>query len=400
LPVVPYLVDRLSIYCGLKINITIFPSSNPLKIDPPGRNIRQFISPSMSLLFSSLSIKDVTLKNRIAVSPMCMYSASDGHAGDFHMVHYGSRALGGAGLIIQEATAVLPEGRITPGDLGLWDDRQVEELQGMVRFIHEHGSVAGLQLAHAGRKAGCAKPWEGGRQIGPGKGGWQTVAPSAIPFNPDDDLPEALDAEGIGKVIAGFKAAAGRALQAGYRVVEIHAAHGYLIHQFLSPLSNHRTDNYGGSYENRIRFLLGIVEATRSVWPERLPLFVRLSATDYIDGGWSLEETIQLASILKKTGADLIDTSSGGMVPHATVPFGPGYQAAFSERIRKEAGIMTGAVGMITEAGQAEEILRKDQADLILMARASLRDPHFPLHAARVLEEDVPWPLQYLRAKS
>jgi 2,4-dienoyl-CoA reductase-like NADH-dependent reductase (Old Yellow Enzyme family) len=353
----------------------------------------------MSILFSPLSIKDITLKNRIAVSPMCQYSAIDGFANDYHLVHYGSRAIGGAGLIIQEATAVSPEGRITPGDLGLWDDRHIEKLTGIVQFIHEHGAVAGIQLAHAGRKAGCARAWEGGKQLGQNEGGWKTFAPSAIAFNAEDEAPQALDVNGIKKVVTVFKAAAQRALQAGYKLIEIHAAHGYLIHQFLSPLSNHRTDNYGGSFENRIRLLLEIVDVINSVWPQNLPLFVRLSATDYIEGGWNIEETVQLASILKKSGVDLIDSSSGGMVPYAKIPFGPGYQVAFAERIRREAGIMTGAVGFITEAKQAEEILAREQADLILIARESLRDPYFPLHAAHALGEDIEWPLQYKRAR-
>lgn len=353
----------------------------------------------MSKLFSPLSIKDITFRNRIAVSPMCQYSADDGFASDFHLVHLGSRALGGAGLIIQEATAVSPEGRITPGDLGLWDDRHIEKLQGIVKFIHEYGAIAGIQLAHAGRKASCAKPWDGGKQLSQNEGGWKTVAPSSIPFNPEEDSPMALNEDGIKKVVADFKAAARRVSQAGYKLIEIHGAHGYLIHQFLSPLSNHRTDAYGGSFENRIRLLLEIVEAIQSVWPQTLPLFVRLSATDYVEGGWNVDETVQLATILKKNGVDLIDSSSGGMVPYAKIPFGPGYQVAFAERIKRETGIMTGAVGLITDAHQAEEILAKDQADMILIARTSLRDPNFALHAAQELGDEIGWPLQYLRAK-
>ncbi len=353
----------------------------------------------MSKLFSPLSIKDITFRNRIAVSPMCQYSADDGFASDFHLVHLGSRALGGAGLIIQEATAVSPEGRITPGDLGLWDDRHIEKLQGIVKFIHEYGAIAGIQLAHAGRKASCAKPWDGGKQLSQNEGGWKTVAPSSIPFNPEEDSPMALNEDGIKKVVADFKAAARRVSQAGYKLIEIHGAHGYLIHQFLSPLSNHRTDAYGGSFENRIRLLLEIVEAIQSVWPQTLPLFVRLSATDYVEGGWNVDETVQLATILKKNGVDLIDSSSGGMVPYAKIPFGPGYQVAFAERIKRETGIMTGAVGLITDAHQAEEILANDQADMILIARTSLRDPNFALHAAHELGDEIGWPLQYLRAK-
>ena len=353
----------------------------------------------MSKLLSSLSIKDITFRNRIAVSPMCMYTATEGFANDFHLVHLGSRALGGAGLIIQEATAVSPEGRITPGDLGLWDDHHVEKLKSIVKFIEEYGAVPGIQLAHAGRKASCAKPWHGGKQIPLNDGGWQTVAPSAIAFDESERSPGALDASGINQIVANFKAAAKRALLAGYKVIEIHAAHGYLIHQFLSPLANQRKDQYGGSYENRIRLLLEIVDAIRSVWPQNLPLFVRLSATDYVEGGWNVEETVQLASILKHNGVDLVDSSSGGMVPYAKIPFGPGYQVAFAERIKHEAGIMTGAVGLITGAKQAEDILAADQADLILIARASLRDPHFALHAAHEFGDDIEWPDQYKRAK-
>jgi 2,4-dienoyl-CoA reductase-like NADH-dependent reductase (Old Yellow Enzyme family) len=362
-------------------------------------NHKLIIYPLMSILLSSLKIKDITLKNRIAVSPMCQYSAVDGFANDFHLVHLGSRAIGGSGLIIQEATAVSPEGRITPGDLGLWDDGHIEKLSEIVSFIHGHRALAGIQLAHAGRKASCAKPWDGGLQIRQNEGGWRTVAPSSLPFNPEDDAPQALDLSGIRKVVADFRAGAQRALQVGYKVIEIHAAHGYLLHQFFSPLSNHRTDEYGGSFENRTRILLEVADSIRSVWPERLPLFVRLSATDYVEGGWNIEETVHLASILKEMGVDLIDTSSGGLVPYAKIPFGPGYQVGFAEKIRKEAGILTGAVGFITEVQQAEEILAKGQADLVLLARASLRDPYFALHAAHELGEDVEWPVQYKRAK-
>lgn len=353
----------------------------------------------MSKLFSTLQIRSVTLKNRIAISPMCQYSAVDGYANDFHLVHLGSRAMGGAGLIIQEATAVSPEGRITPGDLGIWDDKQIEKLEEIVTFIHEHKSVAGIQLAHAGRKASCAIPWEGGKQINQSEGGWRTIAPSSIPFYPEDDAPMAMDANDIKKVTEDFKIAAQRSFLAGYKLIEIHAAHGYLLHQFLSPLSNQRTDKYGGNFENRIRLLIDVVMAIRQVWPEKLPIFVRISATDYIEGGWNIEESVQLAAILKNLGVDLIDCSSGGMVPHAKIPFGPGYQVPFAERIKKEAGILTGAVGLITNAKQAEEIIAKGQAGLILIARASLRDPYFALHAAHELGADIEWPVQYLRAK-
>jgi 2,4-dienoyl-CoA reductase-like NADH-dependent reductase (Old Yellow Enzyme family) len=354
----------------------------------------------MSKLLSPLVIKDITFRNRIAVSPMCMYSATDGFANDWHLVHLGSRAVGGAALIIQEATAVSPEGRISPGDLGIYNEKHIEMLQRITSFIHQHGAVAGIQLAHAGRKAGCAKPWDGGKQLKENDGGWQTVAPSAIPFYEEDNAPQALDTEGIKKVIADFKKGAQRALQAGYKLIEIHAAHGYLIHQFLSPLSNHRTDNFGGSFENRIRLLLEIVKGIQTVWPQNLPLFVRVSATDWTEGGWNIDEAVQLSSLLKSIGVDLIDCSSGGLVPHQKISLGPGYQVPFAERIKKETGILTGAVGLITDALQAEDILEKEQADFIIIARASLRDPYFALIAAKLLEDNIEWPLQYLRAKS
>jgi 2,4-dienoyl-CoA reductase-like NADH-dependent reductase (Old Yellow Enzyme family) len=353
----------------------------------------------MSNLLSPLAIKDISFRNKIAVSPMCMYSATDGFANDWHLVHLGSRAVGGAALIIQEATAVSPEGRISPGDLGIYSEKHIEMLQRITSFIHQHGAVAGIQLAHAGRKAGCAKPWDGGKQLKEIEDGWQTVAPSAIPFYEEDNAPQALDTDGINKVIADFKTGAQRALLAGYKLIEIHAAHGYLIHQFLSPLSNHRTDNYGGSFENRIRLILEIVKEIKTVWPHNLPLFVRISATDWAEGGWNIDEAVKLSSILKSNGVDLIDCSSGGLVPHQKISLGPGYQVPFAGRIKKETGILTGAVGLITEVHQAEDILEKEQADLIIIARASLRDPYFALNAAKVLNDDIEWPLQYLRAK-
>lgn len=353
----------------------------------------------MSKLLSPLKIKDITFRNRVAISPMCMYSAVDGFANDWHLVHLGSRAVGGAALIIQEATAVSPEGRISPGDLGIYNDAHIEMLGRVNRFIHEHKAVAGIQLAHAGRKAGCAKPWEGGKQLKKHEGGWLTVAPSALPFNPGDTIPAELDEEGIAKVISDFRSAAVRALKAGFTLVEIHAAHGYLLHEFLSPLSNHRTDKYGGSFENRTRLLLEVVKEVQTVWPQNLPLFVRISATDWAEGGWNADEAVQLAAILKNTGVDLIDCSSGGLVPHQKIPLGPGYQVPFAERLKKETGILTGSVGLITEAQQAEDILQKGQADMILIARESLRDPYFALNAAKILGDDLEWPLQYLRAK-
>ena len=350
-------------------------------------------------LFSPLSIKSIILKNRIAISPMCQYSATDGFATDWHLVHLGSRASGGAGLIIQEATAVSPEGRISPEDLGLWNNEQIDKLKQITQFIISQNSVPGIQLAHAGRKASAASPWNGGRKVANDNGGWDTVAPSAIAYHDNEKAPIALDKNGIQKVITDFKAATKRAHEAGYQVVEIHAAHGYLLHQFLSPLSNVRTDEYGGSFENRIRLTLEVVEAVQSEWPENLPLFVRISASDWAEGGWNLEESIQLSKILKEKGVDLIDVSSGGAVSHQQIPLGPNYQVPFAESIKKEVGILTGAVGLITDAKQAEEIIVSGKADLVLFARESLRNPNLGLTFAHDLEADVTWPKQYERAK-
>lgn len=352
-----------------------------------------------SELFSPLSIKSITLKNRIAISPMCQYSATDGFANDWHLVHLGSRASGGAALIIQEATSVSPEGRISPEDLGLWNNEQIDKLKQITQFIISQNSVPGIQLAHAGRKASAAAPWNGGRKVAHENGGWYTVAPSAIAYHDNEKAPIALDNNGIQKVIADFKAATKRALEAGYQVVEIHAAHGYLLHQFMSPLSNIRTDEYGGSFENRIRLTLQVVEAVQSEWPENLPLFVRISASDWAEGGWDLEESIQLSKILKEKGVDLIDVSSGGAVSHQQIPLGPNYQVPFAESIKKEVGILTGAVGLITDAKQAEEIVVSGKADLVLIARESLRNPNLGLTFAHELEADVTWPKQYERAK-
>jgi 2,4-dienoyl-CoA reductase-like NADH-dependent reductase (Old Yellow Enzyme family) len=351
------------------------------------------------MLFSPLTIKDITFNNRIAISPMCQYSATDGLANDWHLVQLGSRAVGGAALIMQEATAVSPEGRITSGDLGLYHDNHLGMLQRIASFINQQGSVAGIQLAHAGRKASCARPWNGGRQIAEKDGGWTTVAPSSIGFYSEDVAPKELNYDGINKVINDFKGAALRAVKAGYKLLEIHAAHGYLIHQYLSPLSNHRTDNYGGSFENRTRLLLEIVKAVQKVWPLNLPLFVRISATDWAENGWFIDEAVQLSSILKLNGVDLIDCSSGGLVPDAKITPGPGFQVPFARRIKKEAKILTGAVGLITEVRQAENILNNEEADIILMGRESLRNPYFSLQAAPVLGDDINWPLQYIRAK-
>jgi 2,4-dienoyl-CoA reductase-like NADH-dependent reductase (Old Yellow Enzyme family) len=322
----------------------------------------------------------------------------DGFANEWHLAHYGARAVGGTGLIMQEATAVLPEGRITPADLGLWSDAFVEQLSRITRFIHLQGAVAGIQLAHAGRKASTALPWEGGKQLGTDRGGWTTTGPSPLPFFPDDRKPVEMNPNDIRRVLEAFKSAAIRAREAEYKVIEIHSAHGYLLHEFLSPLTNRRTDAYGGSFENRIRLLTEVVEEVRSVWSEDLPLWVRISATDWMPGGWHLEEAVQLAGVLATKGVDLIDCSSGGNLPDATIPLGPGYQVPFSEAIRKT-GIATGTVGMITSAGQAEKILQEDQADLVLLGRELLRNPYFALRAASESGTETAWPLPYLRSK-
>lgn len=352
-----------------------------------------------SQLFSSLPIKSIVLKNRITISPMCQYSAKDGFANDWHLVHLGSRASGGAGLIIQEATAVAPEGRISPEDLGLWNDNQIEKLQTINQFIISQNSIPGIQLAHAGRKASVSAPWIGNKKLDESQGGWETVAPSAVGYHSDEKIPVALDKTGIQKVISDFKSATKRALKAGFQVLEIHAAHGYLLHQFLSPLSNFRTDEYGGPFENRIRLLLEVLEAVQSEWPKNLPLFVRISATDWADGGWNIDESVQLSKILKEKGVDLIDVSSGGLVSHQQIPLGPNYQVPFAEKIKKETGILTGAVGLITEAIQAEEIISSGKADLVLFARESLRNPNLALNFAKELSATISWPKQYERAK-
>ncbi len=354
----------------------------------------------MSLLFSPLKIKSKTFKNRMVVSPMCMYSSVDGFANDFHLVHLGSRAVGGSALIIQEATAVSPEGRITHGDMGLWKDAHIEKLKQIVDFVHSQNALMGIQLAHAGRKASYQLPKDGARKIVPeGKNGWQTVSSSALPFREGEPAPVSMDLKAIEKVKSDYAAATRRAEQAGYDVVEIHAAHGYLFHQFYSPLANERTDEYGGNFDNRIRFLVEVTEAVRKEWPEEKPLFVRISATDWTDGGWTIEDSVKLSIELKKLGVDLIDTSSGGNVPTATIPSEPSYQVPFAAQIKKQANILTGAVGQITTAQQSEIILKDGKADLILFARESLRQPYFPLHAARELKVDLEWPLQYRRAK-
>jgi len=349
-------------------------------------------------LFSPLTIRGITLRNRIAVSSMCEYSSDDGFAGDWHLVHLGCRAVGGAGLVMTEATAVTAQGRITPGDLGIYKDEHIANLARIVTFIKQHGAVPGMQLAHAGRKGSCRVPWEGGAPLPPGEGAWRTVAPSPLPFNSTDPAPAELSQQEICAIVEAFAAAARRALAAGFEVIELHGAHGYLMHEFESPLANHRADEYGGSFVNRVRFTLEVARAVRAAWPADLPLFVRISATDWKEGGWTLDDSVALAARLKEEGVDLIDCSSGGTVPDAKPQIGPAYQTPFSERIRRETGIRTGAVGLITEARQADEIIRAGRADLVLMAREFLRDPYWPLHAARTLGVDLAPPVQYSRA--
>ena len=353
----------------------------------------------MPLLFSPLSIRNITLKNRIVVSPMCQYSASDGFANDWHLVHLGSRAVGGAGLVFTEATAVSPEGRISPHDLGIWKDEHIDFLKRITGFITQQGSVPGMQLAHAGRKASVTQPWKGDKSIPVSEGGWETLAPSAVPFSEDRETPAALTQEEIKRIVGDFRAAAQRALAAGFKVIEIHGAHGYLVNEFMSPLSNKRTDEYGGSFESRTRFLFEIIEAIRSVWSLDRPLFLRISASDWTEGGWTPEDSVKLAKIVKEKGVDVMDCSSGGVVPNVKIPAKANYQVPFSDAVRKT-GILTGAVGVIVSPEQAEEILSNGEADLIFMAREFLRDPYFPLRAARELGYDeMVWPVQYERAK-
>jgi 2,4-dienoyl-CoA reductase-like NADH-dependent reductase (Old Yellow Enzyme family) len=355
---------------------------------------------AMSALFQPLTLRGVTLRNRIAVSPMCEYSSEDGFANNWHFVHLGSRAVGGAGLVLTEANAVTADGRISPQDLGIWKDEHVHKLSEITAFIKGNGAVAGTQLAHAGRKASTAAPWLGGKAVDPAEGGWRPIwAPSALPFDDASIVPEALSTEGIAAIVSAFARAVERAHAAGFEVVELHGAHGYLMHEFLSPLSNTRTDAYGGSFENRTRFARETVAAVRAVWPERYPLFVRISASDWAGGGWTIDESVELARIFKTMGVDLVDCSSGGTVPYAKIPIGPGYQVPFADRVRNEAGIPTGAVGMITEPEQAESIVADGKADIVLLARELLRDPYWPLRAATALGEDVEWPAQYRRAK-
>jgi 2,4-dienoyl-CoA reductase-like NADH-dependent reductase (Old Yellow Enzyme family) len=350
-------------------------------------------------LFTPYKIREIAFKNRIIVSPMCEYSSKDGFANDWHLVHLGSRAVGGAALIIAEATSVSPEGRITPDDLGIWKDEHIVPLKRITQFIKEQNAIPGIQLAHAGRKASRTSPWKGNKRLSSNEAGWTNLAPSSLPFFPAEEPPAALDEAGINKVTCDFKAAAKRALEAGFQVIEIHAAHGYLINEFLSPLVNKRTDQYGGSFDNRIRLLLEITHEIREVWPEAYPLFVRISASDWAEGGWTIDDSVSLVNILKNNGVDLIDCSSGGIIPDAVIPAAPGYQVPFSETIRKKTGITTGAVGIIVTPQQAEEIIASGKADFVLLARELLRDPYFPLHAARDLGYDIAWPSQYERAK-
>ena len=360
----------------------------------------------MPHLFDPLRFRSVTLANRLVVSPMCQYSSDDGFSTDWHLVHLGGRAVGGAALVFTEATAVEPEGRISPQDLGLWKDDHIAGLARIVDFIHGQRALAGIQLAHAGRKGSTARPWDGGGKVA--HGGWTPVGPTDAPFAANYPTPVPLTTDGIARIVAAFRAAAVRARLAGFDVVEVHAAHGYLVHEFLSPLINTRTDRYGGSFDNRARLACEVVDAVRGVWPDSLPVFVRISSTDWVrgegapegtyNGGWDVEQSVALAKQLGGRGVDLIDCSSGGGVADARVPLAPGYQVPFAERIRREAGIATGAVGLITTAAQADEIIRREQADCVLMARELLRDPYFPEHAAAELGHPSPWPAQYLRA--
>ena len=353
----------------------------------------------MPHLFDPLTLRGITLRNRIAVSPMCEYSSTDGFPSDWHLVHLGSRAVGGAGLVLTEAAAVAAEGRISPQDLGIYRDEHIEPLRRITRFIEEQGAVAGIQLAHAGRKASTARPWEGKDAVTVESGGWRPVfGPSALAFDDGYVLPEALSVDGISQVVQDFAQAAKRAADAGFRVAELHAAHGYLLHEFLSPQSNQRTDRYGGSFENRTRIVRETVEAVRAVWPEQFPLFVRLSATDWTEGGWDIAQSVELTRMLKPLGVDLIDTSTGGNVPRAKIPVGPGYQVQFAEQIKRDTGVLTGAVGLITDPRQADGIIREGKADLVLLARELLRDPYWPRRAAKELGAEIAAPVQYGRA--
>ncbi|MBZ0090745.1 MAG: NADH:flavin oxidoreductase/NADH oxidase [Sulfuricellaceae bacterium] len=353
----------------------------------------------MSLLFTPIKLRELEIRNRLFMSPMCQYSATEGYPSPWHLTHYGARAVGGAGLVMVEATAISPEGRITPQDLGLWDDGHVQALKPITRFVRDQGAAAAIQLAHAGRKASCDTPWNGGQPLMPNAGGWRPIAPSPLPFFGQCYAPQEMGEEDIDAVVARFVAAAGRSLAAGFEAVEIHMAHGYLLHEFLSPLTNRRTDGYGGSLENRLRLPLRVAQAVRRAWPETLPLLVRISATDWAEGGWDLAQSIVLARELKAIGVDLIDVSSGGLLAEAQIPAAPGFQTPFAAAIRAETGIAVGTVGLITEAIQAEHILVTGQADAVFVGRELLRNPYWPLQAARELGDEVSWPQQYQRAK-
>jgi 2,4-dienoyl-CoA reductase-like NADH-dependent reductase (Old Yellow Enzyme family) len=374
-------------------------AQNPPPIDvrigcPPAVDPNRTL-PEVDLL-TPLTIEGETFRNRIVVSPMCQYSSEEGLANDWHLVHLGSRAAGGAGLVVVEATAVTPEGRITPGDMGIWGDQHIEPLARIVRFLESQGAVPGIQLAHAGRKASCAPPWTGGARIrSPEQGAWDVVAPSPIPFREGEPTPIPLDKQGIDGVVAAFVSATRRALKAGFRVIELHMAHGYLLHEFLSPLSNRRADEYGGSMENRFRLPIRVVEAVKAELPASSPLFVRISATDWVEGGWDLAQSVELSKAFCKAGVKLIDVSSGALVPHARIPAAPGYQVPFAATIRREAGVGTGAVGMITDPHQANEIITSGAADLVFLAREMLRDPYWPIHAEQALKKPTTWPIQY-----
>jgi 2,4-dienoyl-CoA reductase-like NADH-dependent reductase (Old Yellow Enzyme family) len=362
---------------------------NERKVAQPGREPH---------IFKPITFRSVTARNRIMVSPMCQYSADDGVANDWHFQHLGCRAVGGAGIVFTEVVHTEPRGRITPYCLGLWNDTQRDALARIVRFLKAQGAVAGMQLGHAGRKGSAARPWEGGKALAPEQGGWEPIAPSALRFDDNFNVPAEMDARTIGETVAQFAVNTRRAREAGFDVLEIHSAHGYLIHEFLSPLSNRRRDHYGGSFENRIRFLLEIIDAVRTEWPVDQPLFVRISASDWIDGGWDLDSSVKLAQLLKAGGkVDLIDCSSGGIAPQQKIPLHPGYQVPFAAAIRSRAEIATGAVGLINAPDLAEQIVASGQADLIIMARAMLNDPYWPLHAAKVLKTKIAWPPQYER---
>jgi len=353
----------------------------------------------MSILFSPLRLRGVICRNRIFLSPMCQYSAEGGLPTDWHLVHLGSRAVGGAGMVVVEASAVCPEGRITPDDVGLWSPEHARAFQRITRFIEQQGAVPAIQLAHAGRKASTSAPWKGGKPLAPRDGGWQPLGPSALPFSPAHSVPTALNEAGIDSVVRQFAAATAYARDAGFKAVEIHMAHGYLLHSFLSPLSNRRTDDHGGTFENRMRLPLRVVDAVRGAWPDDLPVMVRISATDWVEGGWDLEQSVALSRELAARGVDLVDCSSGGLTPDAAVPAGPGFQTRFAREIRAAVGIATGAVGLITSAQQAEQIVAQGDADAVLLGRELLRRPYWPLEAAASLGADPPWPVQYLRAR-